>query len=77
MPLPAVLHLDVLPALLLQHHKRINAAGRIESLGLQHFQIGGDALPCIIEYLIGLVFIHQGEVAHALENITRDRLLLA
>ena len=77
MALPTILHLDVLAAFLLENVLRIDFPCRIETFRLQHFQIGGNDAPSVVERLIGVVLIDQGERLHKPEHLVGHRRLCA
>ena len=73
---PAVLHFHILAAFFLDDHVRIHGSYRIEALGPQHFQINGNAAPCVIKLLIGVIRVNQwGSGNHRIQFLTDGRFL--
>ena len=73
---PAILHFHILAAFFLDDHVRIHGSYRIEALGPQHFQINGNAAPCVIKLLIGVIRVNQwGSGNHRIQFLANGRFL--
>ena len=73
---PAVLHLHLLAALFLRHHVWVDPLDCVEALGLDDLEVGLDALPGVVEYLVGVIGIHQPLAPEPVEDFSGEPVLL-
>lgn len=69
MAYPAVLHLLLLIALLLDHQMRVHLLHSSEALCLDHFKINSNAAPLVIQHLIRRILVNQRNTGKTQENI--------
>ena len=74
---PAILHLDVFAALLLNHHIWIDFTYGLPAFGLNNLKVTGNARPCIIESLIGIVFVNKRDTRKGIVKLRCNMLFFS
>ena len=74
---PAILHLDVFAALLLNHHIWIDFTYGLPAFGLNNLKVTGNARPCIIESLIGIVFVNKRDTRKGIVKVRCNMLFFS
>ena len=73
---PAILHLHLLAALFLRHHVWVDPLDGVEALGLDGLEVGLDALPGVVEDLVGVIGVHQLLAPEPVEDLPGEPVLL-
>ncbi|MBE5710898.1 MAG: aminopeptidase [Slackia sp.] len=74
---PAILHLDVFAALLLNHHIWIDFTYGLPAFGLNNLKVAGNARPYIIKSLVGIVAVNKHDAGKGIVKLRCNMLFFS
>ncbi len=74
---PAILHLDVFTALLLNHHIWIDFTYGLPAFGLNNLKVAGNARPYIIKSLVGIVAVNKHDAGKGIVKLRCNMLFFS